>query len=128
MKKNLFFFALAFLLISNLSVNAMDDLIASPPAVKKKFFMAAPKNHKEAEEFIFPILKPSKKIRKAAKAFFNLAFRPENSKLTAFLTVHVWNNYIDLLFGKNTADQQHQLQVQTWQLSQWLNRKRRAEY
>ncbi|MBY0281711.1 MAG: hypothetical protein K2W94_06085 [Alphaproteobacteria bacterium] len=126
MKKIYYFITLALLFINNLPTHATDDLIV-PPAAKKRFFTVAPKNQKEAEEFIFPILKPTNEVKKAAEDFFSFAFTPENAPFTAFLTLGVWNNLIDHTFGKGEDDQLTALNALHMRTNHYLNRKRRAE-
>jgi hypothetical protein len=126
MKKIYSFIILAALLENPISAYAMDDL-EKPVVVTKQFFKSAPQNRKEAEEFIQPTLKPNKEISEAAKDFFDLVFNPENAKYRESLSVVVWNNLVDHIFGKNEDDQLTTINANHMRMSQLFDRKKKAE-
>lgn len=124
MKKIYSFIILALLLAIHMSAQASDDL---EKPIRQQFFKASPKNREDAEKLILPILKNTSEVSSAARDFFDLAFNPENTKLTAFLTAAIWNNLIDHLFEKGNEDQLIALNGYYMRCTQVINRKKRAE-
>ncbi|MBY0462922.1 MAG: hypothetical protein K2Q34_07055 [Alphaproteobacteria bacterium] len=125
MKKIYSFVILAALLANPISAHAMDDL--EKHVAKKTLFKVVPKTREEAEKLIHPMLKPNKEISEAAKDFFDLVFNPENAKYRESLSVVVWNNLVDHIFGKNEDDQLTTINANHMRMSQLFDRKRKAE-